>query len=73
MDGLRNGKAILTHPTSAKGYDLFHNKDYFKQYHSVEDFMEKLDYLLNNQLILSVSKQTMRNIFHSQVDWKGLK
>ena len=49
MDGLRNGKAILTHPTSAKGYDLFHNKDYFKQYHSVEDFMEKLDYLLNNQ------------------------
>lgn len=46
MDGLRNGKAILTHPTSARGYDSFHEKDYFQQYHSTEDFLRKLDYLL---------------------------
>ncbi|WP_288207390.1 glycosyltransferase [uncultured Parabacteroides sp.] len=47
MDGLRNGKAILTHPTSARGYDLFHDKNYFRQYHSPKDFMEQLDYLLS--------------------------
>lgn len=49
MDGLRNGKAILSHPTSAKGYEAFHDKDYFRQYTSAADFAEKLGFLLGHR------------------------
>ncbi|MBO7105496.1 MAG: glycosyltransferase [Fibrobacter sp.] len=38
MDGLRCGKAVITHTCSARGYDAFENKNYFFVYKNPEEF-----------------------------------
>ena len=51
MDGLRSGMPILAHEVSARGYDYYYNKPYFKSYHNKETFekglTELLDYIKN--------------------------
>lgn len=43
MDGLKLGKPILVHKVSARGYDMFVNKPYFKIYHDIESFRHGLE------------------------------
>lgn len=38
MDSLKNGLPILVHAVSARGYDYFYNKPYFKVYSDKESF-----------------------------------
>lgn len=38
MDGLKLGMPVLTHEVSARGYDFFHDKPYFKIYKDEESF-----------------------------------
>lgn len=51
MDGLRSGMPILAHEVSARGYDFYFNKPYFKSYHDKETFekglRDLLDYINN--------------------------
>lgn len=42
MDGLRSGMPILVHEVSARGYDYYYNKPYFKIYHDKESFEQGL-------------------------------
>lgn len=47
MDGLKCGLPILTHEVSARGYDYFYNKPYYRIYHDEKTFEEGLNDLLN--------------------------
>lgn len=67
MDGLRNGKAILSHPTSARGYEAFHAKDYFRQYTSADDFAEKLGYLLDQHF----APEKIMNDYHRHFSFRS--
>lgn len=53
MDGLKNGLPILIHAVSARGYDAFFDKPYFKTYKDEESFekglREILDYIASNE------------------------
>ena len=46
MDGLRMGLPILVHKVSARGYDVFFEKPYFKVYEDRESFKHGLQELL---------------------------
>ena len=46
MDGLRMGLPILVHKVSARGYDIFFEKPYFKVYEDRESFKHGLQELL---------------------------
>lgn len=46
MDGLRQGLPILCHKISARGYDAFHDKPYFKIYEDRDSFHDGLSQLL---------------------------
>lgn len=46
MDGLRMGLPILVHKVSARGYEAFANKPYFKVYHDRESFKKGLNDIL---------------------------
>ena len=46
MDGLKCGLPILIHEVSARGYDYFFNKPYFKVYNDEESFEKGLSELL---------------------------
>lgn len=73
MDGLRNGKAILTHPVSARGYDPFFDKSYFKRYHSAADFMIQLNNLLSQSFNPNHIKSDYRQYFSFQNGLERLK
>ena len=47
MDGLRNGRAVLTHEVSARGYDRFFNQPFFQVYNDKESFANGLKALSN--------------------------
>jgi hypothetical protein len=47
MDGLKTGMPILCHEISAKGYNLFYDKPWFKIYTNEESFIEGLKYLID--------------------------
>ena len=46
MDGLRQGLPVLVHSVSARGYDWFFNKPYFKIYNDEQTFFKGLSSLL---------------------------
>ena len=46
MDGLKCGMPILVHKTSARGYDYYYNKPYFKIYNDEQTFYAGLSQLL---------------------------
>ena len=46
LDGLRLGMPILTHAVSARGYEVFADKPWFKSYHDAESFERGLRSLL---------------------------
>lgn len=47
MDGLRQGLPILVHSVSARGYDSFYQKPFFKIYNDKQSFFNGLSSLLN--------------------------
>ncbi|MCX6262209.1 MAG: hypothetical protein NTY95_15495 [Bacteroidia bacterium] len=47
MDGLRAGLPILVHAVSARGYDVFYNKPWFKVYNNEESFRTGLTLLVD--------------------------
>jgi len=47
MDGLKLGLPIIVHEKSARGYEMFLGKPYFKIYNNRESFKEGLSSLLN--------------------------
>lgn len=47
MDGLRMGLPILVHKVSARGYNFFYDKPYFKVYENKEQFSSGLECLLS--------------------------
>lgn len=49
MDGLRNGKPVLTHNCSARGFDVFNNYPFFKAFSTKSEFEKGL-----KQLALSI-------------------
>ena len=58
MDGLKNGLPILVHEISARGYDYYVNKPYFRVYNNKESFAKGLkdilDYMQENPTISNV-------------------
>lgn len=46
MDGLKLGKPILVHQVSARGYDMFKAKPYFRTYNDRESFEQSLKELI---------------------------
>ncbi|MEL5894381.1 glycosyltransferase [Bacteroides sp. GD17] len=50
MDALRNGVPVIVHSVSAKGYNLFLGKNYFKVYSSEKDFLLALKDLLDTSV-----------------------
>lgn len=46
MDGLRQGLPILVHSVSARGYDPFYDKEYFRIYNDKQSFYKGLSDLL---------------------------
>lgn len=52
MDGLKSGLPVLAHEVSARGYDYYFSKDYFKFYKDSDSFrigmLELLDYIKSN-------------------------
>lgn len=46
MDGLRLGIPVITHSCSARGYDYFIDKPYFKVFDNCLEFKEKLQELI---------------------------
>ena len=47
MDGLKLGMPILVHEVSARGYDMFIGKPYFRVYNNRETFRKGLSDLIN--------------------------
>ena len=47
MDGLRQGLPVLVHSVSARGYDTFFNKPYFRVYNDRQSFDDGLSCLLD--------------------------
>ena len=47
MDGLRNGRPVLAHRISARGYEIMHNQPYFKIYHDQKSFEKGLSDLVS--------------------------
>lgn len=47
MDGLKSGMPVLAHKVSARGYEMFVGKPYFRVYHDGETFRKGLEDILN--------------------------
>ncbi len=50
MDGLRNGLPILTHKVSARGYEKFWDKDYFRIYFDTKQFLNALSQITKSEI-----------------------
>lgn len=57
MDGLKLGMPILVHQVSARGYDMFIGKPYFRVYNNRETFRKGLSDLINYVEDLDVVKR----------------
>ena len=57
MDGLKSGMPILVHKVSARGYDLFIGKPYFKIYDDRESFRNGLKELLEFISDINIDKK----------------
>lgn len=72
MDGLKAGMPILVHKVSARGYDAFWGKPYFKIYEDRNSFKKGLSELLD---FISVSDVNIRNdisnAFYSQFGYQA--
>lgn len=74
MDGLRCGMPILSHAVSARGYDYYYDKPYYKIYHDKESFKQGLIDLLE---FINDNPNVEELINHDYYDYfgydKGLK
>lgn len=61
MDGLKYGLPVITHSVSARGYDSSAGKDFIFQYHSVEEFKQRLEEIKN----CSFNRDAVRNTYLS--------
>lgn len=69
MDGLKNGIPVLTHSVSARGYETFFNKPFFKIYHDEISFKKGLTELLE----YSGTKNTVQDIYSSYISSFGFE
>ena len=68
MDGLKNGLPVLVHEVSARGYDYFFNKPYFRVYKDKETFVEGLRDIL---FFLTNTSFSANLINHDYYDYFG--
>jgi hypothetical protein len=77
MDGLRQGLPVLAHKVSARGYDVFFDKPYFKIYYDKESFKSGLVSLINlynkNKIDGKQIQDDYKNIFDLESGCKRLK
>ena len=65
MDGLRLGLPVLTHKCSARGYDLFFDKPYFRVFSDSASFQVELDNLIRFIKGVNNYKEDCRNHYQS--------
>lgn len=72
MDGLKSGLPILVHKVSARGYDMFIGKPYFKIYDDRESFKKGLKDLLEfiSNINVDIKKQ-ISNDYYSYFSYKA--
>ena len=68
MDGLKNGLPVLIHEVSARGYDYFFSKPYFKVYSSKESFAKGLKEILS---YLQKNPNCVEQINHDYYEFFG--
>jgi hypothetical protein len=77
MDGLRQGLPVLVHKVSARGYDVFFDKPYFKIYYDKESFKSGLISLIDlhnkNEIDNKQIQGDYKNIFDLESGCKRLK
>lgn len=77
MDGLKLGLPILTHKVSARGYDAFYDKPYFKIYCDSETFRQGLEdlllYIKNNKDFKNIIRSDYYSFFGYKAGTDRLK
>lgn len=68
MDGLKCGLPILVHEVSARGYDFFYDKPYYRVYRDESSFEKGLKDIL---AYLEMHPDSMYNINHDYYDYFG--
>lgn len=61
MDGLRLGIPVITHERSARGYDVFYNKNYFKTFANNSEFQNAVNYIVNQYKEGNIDKGSIYN------------
>lgn len=63
LDGLRLGLPVITHSCSARGYDAFHNKDFFKVFDDGDGFSNAVHDIINQYEKCSIDKEKVYDKF----------
>lgn len=72
MDGLKSGLPVLVHKVSARGYDMFIGKPYFKVYNDRDSFRQGLQELLEYVSTINTETQKqIRNDFYSYFSYEA--
>lgn len=61
MDGLRLGIPVITHERSARGYDVFYNRNYFKTFANNSEFQNAVNYIVNQYKEGNIDKGSIYN------------
>lgn len=65
MDALRNGRPVITHIISGRGYEEFFNKPYFKLYSNIDEFSQGLKTIIAS----SISQNLIIEDYKSQFSY----
>ena len=70
MDGLKSGMPVLVHEVSARGYDYYFDKPYFRIYHDEESFEKGLTDILS---YLNTTKDHAKEINRDYYEYFGYR
>ena len=64
MDGLKKGMPVLVHSCSIRGYDVFHEMPFFKEFHDSDSFKKGLDEIRFSLMNNEYSKEDIINKYN---------
>lgn len=71
LDGLRLGLPVITHTCSARGYDVFHECDYFRPFNDENEFVVAINDIISLYKKNNIEKEIVYNRFVQAFSYKS--
>ena len=66
MDGLKNGRPVIAHVRSARGFDVFYDTPFFRSFETIEEFKSALDDIICGIKNKSYNPKAIADFFYEE-------